>query len=235
MRIVGILFAVVSFMSFSARAEDLPPEIYCTIRDNGSNLNCTWMGKEKKTMSADDLASFVDSSAVLAYVTVKSKAGMERTFMPDPKSLPFKRLSDVKKSGSISEISRAKLDVFSEIEKRVIKLSNDLDTQASQADVVKFDASITGDKLRHEIRDMSKDLDGYKKSKGNLCTSTPEFEALSKTNATLQTTLSNILVAFQAPGTCMESFKVFKDRDGTVDLRQLEGVGKSFQDNCKKK
>lgn len=230
------LFTMILLAATSAfAASEKPAEIYCTIRDGGQGLNCQWNGKDKKVMSADDVATFVDEAAVMAYVTVKSKAGMERTFMPDPKALPFKRLSDAKKGGSASEISRAKLDVFAELEKRMIKVSNDLDTQASQTDLVKYDASITYDKMKKDMREQSKDLDLLKGNKEKLCTTTPEFEALSKTNSSLQTALSNVLVAFQTPGTCMDSFKIFKDRDGTVDLRQLDGVGKHFIDSCKKR
>ncbi len=223
------------FGSLVAQAAERPVEIACTIRESGQNLNCIWIGKEKKTMTADDVQAFIDQSAVFAYITVHGRKGMERTFHPDSNAPQFKKLAELKKVGSISEISRMKLDLFAEIEKKVIKLSDELDSQALQADLVKFDASVTGDKFKAEIRDMGRDLDAFKASKDKLCTSTPQFEALSKTNTSLQTALSNVLVAFQSPGTCMDGFKVFKDKDGTVDLRQLEGVGKSFLENCKKK
>src|SRR5262245_44921847 len=55
-------------------------EIYCTIRDNGGSLNCQWMGAEKKVMNAEDVSNFIDSGNVAAYVTLKSRKGMERTF-----------------------------------------------------------------------------------------------------------------------------------------------------------
>lgn len=222
-------------VALSAQAQNKPAEIVCTIRDSGTSLNCIWGGKEKKALTSDDVSAFIDQAAIFAYVTVKSKKGHERTFQPDANSLQFRRLSDLKKNGSVSEVSRAKLDLFSEIEKKVIKLSEELDAQASGADLVKFDASITTDKFRLEMKDQQAELESLRGAKTKLCTTTPQFEAVSKANASLQTTLSNIIVAFQTPGTCMEGFKVLKDRDGTVDLRQMDGIGKTFIENCKKR
>jgi hypothetical protein len=231
-----LLCSIVMLASAAAFADDKPTEISCTIRDTGSNLNCIWIGKDsKKSMSSDDIAAFVDQSGIFSYVTVKSRKGHERSFQPDPSSLPFRKLQELKKNGSASEILRAKLDLFSDIEKKVVKLSDDLDAQALQADVVKFDASITGDRLKRELRDANKELEGLRGNRDKLCTTTPQFEQLSKTNAILQTTLSNILVSFQTPGTCMSDMKVFKDKDGSVDLRQLDGVGKTFIESCKKR
>jgi hypothetical protein len=215
--------------------QSAPPEIACTIRESGQSLNCIWAGKEKVAMSSNDVQAFVDQSAVYSYITVKSRKGMERTFHPDSNSASFKKLADVKKTGSISEVSRAKLDLFAEIEKKVIQISEELDAQALRADLIKYDSSLTLEKAKLEIRELNKELDGFRGSKDKLCTSTPQFESLSKTNATLQTTLSNILVSFQSTGSCMDGFKIFKDKDGSVDLRQLDGVGKSFIENCKKK
>lgn len=235
MRILQFLTSLVAVAVVStAQAQDKPAEIYCTIRDSGASLNCLWMGREKKAMSSEDVTAFIDQASVFAYITVKSRKGHERTFQPDASAAQFRKLGELKKTGSISEISRAKLDLFAEIEKRVIKLSDDLDAASIQAELVKFDASVTADKFKREMRDAGKELETLRSSREKLCTTTPQFEALSKTNASLQTTLSNILVAFQTPGTCMEGFKIFKDKDGAVDLRQLEGVGKSFIESCKK-
>ncbi len=234
--------AIIQFIAFHflfgagvAQAAERPVEISCSIRETGQSLNCIWIGKEKKTMTSDDVQAFIDHAAVFAYITVRGRKGMERSFHPDSNAIQFKKLAEVRKVGSISEISRLKLDLFADIERKVIKLSDELDSQALQGDLVRFDASVTGDKFKAEIRDMTKELEAFKASKDKLCTTTPQFEALSKTNTSLQTALSNILVAFQSPGTCMEGFKVFKDKDGSVDLRQLADIGKSFLDNCKKK
>ena len=231
----SVLSLSVIFTSLLTIAQERPVDINCVIRESGQNLNCIWVGKEKKTMSPEDVASYIDNAAVYAYITVKSRKGFERTFQPDPNSAPFRKLSEIKKAGSISEVSRAKLDLFADIEKKVIKLSDDLDAQALTADLVKFDASVTAEKLKRIVHDQDKELELNRNNKEKLCTTTPQFEALTKTNQSMQTALSNILVAFQTGGTCMDSFKVFKDKDGTVDLRQLEGVGKAFTDNCKKK
>ena len=54
-------------------------EIYCTIRSSGGNFNCQTMGKERKVMSADDITNFVDAGEVVAYLTLKSRKGLERT------------------------------------------------------------------------------------------------------------------------------------------------------------
>ena len=230
---LSLIALLLNFQAFAAT--DKPAEIACTIRDSGQNLNCVWAGKEKKAMSAEDVQAFVDQSAVYSYITVKSRKGMERAFHPDSSAASFKKLAEVKKSGSISEVSRAKLDLFAEIEKKVIQVSEELDAQAARSDLIKYDASISLEKAKVESRDLNKELDGLRASKEKLCTTTPQFESLSKTNSTLQTTLSNILVAFQTSGTCMDSFKIFKDKDGSVDLRQMDGIGKSFVENCKKK
>ena len=216
-------------------AAERPVDLNCTIRESGQSLNCVWIGKEKKTMTADDVQAYIDHAAIFAYITVRSRKAMERTFHPDPNAAPFKKLAEIKKVGSISEISRAKLDLFADIERKVIKLSDDLDAQAAQGELIQSDASVTGEKFKADIREANKELEAYKSSKEKLCTTTPQFEAISKTNASLQAALSNILVAFQSPGTCMDGFKIFKDKDGSVDLRQLDGVGKNFLENCKKK
>lgn len=231
-KMFATLLTLISSVAFGAVE---PVEISCSIRESGQSLNCIWLGKDKKTMSPEDVAAYIDQASDFAYITVKSKKGMERTFQPDPNSAQFKKLNDIKKSGSISEISRAKLDLFAEIERKVIRLSDDLDAQAQSADLVKFDGSVMGQKLKKELREQAKELEGLKSNKDKLCTTTPQFEALTRTNQNLQTTLSNILVAFQTSGTCMDSFKVYKDKDGTVDLRQLDGVGKSFVEACRRK
>lgn len=244
--------------------KDVINDINCTIRESGTSLNCIWLGHEKRSMTSDDVAAFIDQASVFSYLTVKSRRGMERTFQPDPNAPSFKKLSDIRRNGSISEISRAKLDLFAEIEKKVIKLSDTLDAQAAQADLVKFDASITGDKYKKEL----KELEPLRDRRDVVCAASPQFEALSRSNQNLQaslavskkelenmksksakelceglarnnsnleTALSNVLVAFQTPSTCMENFKVSKDKDGSVDLSALSGVGGVYKDRCKVK
>jgi hypothetical protein len=212
-----------------------PMEIYCTIRSSGGNLNCQIMGKERKVMNADDVTNFVDAGEVAAYITLKSRKGYERTYLVDPKAPQYRRLNDIRKSSSISEIAKAKSDLFNDIEKKVIKVSDDLDGQAAAAELILYDSSITYDKLKREQRTMNAELEGYRKNKDKVCTNTPAFEQMSKANSRLQQTLSNIIYAFQTPDTCMSDYKVFKDRDGSVDLRQLDTVTDHFKTNCRKR
>lgn len=211
-----------------------PAEIYCTIRDSSGALNCQWSGKEKKVMTAEDVSTFVDAGNIAAYITLKSRKGMERTFMLDPNAPQYKKLSDMKRSASISELNKAKGDLFNEIEKRLIKLSDELDAQAASAELVLYDNSIPTDKAKRETRPMMTELEGYRKNRDKICTATPAFEQVTKANASLQQTLSNILFAFQTQGTCLADFKVFKDKDGSVDLRQLDSVVEKYKVQCKK-
>lgn len=226
---IGLCFGFNSFAS-----EPLT-ELYCVIRDSGINLNCQWVVKDgKKAMQADDLPVFIDLASVNAYVTVKSKAGYERTFLVDSNSEQFKKLNEVKRAAALSEISRFKNELFMEIEKKLIKLSDELDSQAAAASLVKYDSSIALDKFRREYHGVSSELEGYRKNREKVCTSTPAFEQISRANSGLQKSLSEILFAFQTPGSCMDGFKVFKDKDGSVDLRQLTGVSEKIIEKCKK-
>ncbi|MDG0817483.1 hypothetical protein [Bdellovibrio svalbardensis] len=216
-------------------AESSMTELYCSIRDSGINLNCQWVTKDgKKAMQPDELAVFIDQAGISAYVTVKSKAGYERAFLIDANAEQFKKLNEVKRSAALSEVSRYKNDLFVEIEKKLIKLSDELDSQAASATLVKYDSSIALDKYRRESHTISSELDGYRKNREKVCSSTPAFEQISRANSGLQKSLSGILYAFQTPGSCMDEFKVFKDKDGTVDLRQLDGVPEKFLEKCKK-
>lgn len=229
---LAILTGIISSLAF---AQNNPTEIYCVIRTSGGNLSCQVLGKERKVMTAEDITNFIDASEVLAYITLKSRKGFERTYAVDPKAPQFKRLADIKKSASISEIAKAKSDLFSEIEKRVIKISDEQDGQAAAAELVLPDSRITYDKLKKEQRTMAQELEGYRGNREKVCTTTPEFEKISKTNARLSQTLSNMIYAFQAPDSCMSGYKVFKDKDGSVDLRQLDSAPDHFKANCKAK
>ena len=228
-----IVLALVGFGMQTAFAE--PVEIYCTLRNNGGSLNCQMLGKERKVMSPEDIASFVDQGEIAAYITLKSRKGFDRTYLVDGKAPQYRRLADIKKTASISEIGKAKADLFNEIEKKVIKLSDELDGQAAAAELVLYDSNLTYEKAKREQRAMMAELEGYRKNRDKVCTNTPAFEQISKANAKLQSTLSNIVYAFQTPDTCMAGYKVFKDKDGAVDLRQLDNVGDEFKANCKKK
>lgn len=229
-----VLLAAVLFVVTNVKAEE-KSELYCTIRDSGINLNCQWsVNGGKRMMSSDDLSVFIDQASVSAFITVKSKAGFERLFSVDSKAEQFKKLSDVKKNAAMSEVSRYKNDLFVEIEKKLIKLSDDLDSQAAAANLVKYDSSLALEKYRRETFATSAELEGYRQNREKVCSSTPAFEQISRTNANLQKSLSGILFAFQTSGSCMDEFKVFKDKDGSVDLRQLDGVPEKFLEKCKK-
>ena len=225
-----IIASLVMFLAHAANAS----EVYCTIRESGGNLNCYWVGKDKRVMNAEDISNFIEDGNVSAYVTLKSRKGMERTYKIDSKSPQYKRLNDMKRSSSISEISAAKSTLFSEIEKKLIKLSDELDGQAAAAELVMYDQSIALDKIKRENRTMTDNLEGFNKNRDQACTSSPGYEKMSKANSGLQQTLSDILLAFQSPGTCLADFKIFKDKDGAVDLRQLSSIGEKYKNSCKK-
>lgn len=210
-----------------------PFEIYCTIRSSGSNLDCQTVGKDRRTMTAEDISNFIDAGQVAAYITLRSQKKIERTFMIDPKSPQYKHLADIRGS-SISEIAKTKSDLFNEIEKRVIKTSNELDAQAAGAELVLWDPGLSYDKFKREQRTMLAELEGFRKSRDKACNSTPAFEQVSKVNAKLQKTISDIVFAFQTPGTCMANFKVLKEQDGSIDLRQLESVVPQYRESCRK-
>lgn len=228
------VFILASLYTISSLAQVQATEISCTIRDTGGNLNCQWVGKERKVMSAEDINNFVDAANVAAYVTLKSRKGMERTYKIDGNSPQYKRMNELKRSSSISEISAAKSALFGDIEKKLIKLSDELDGQAAAAELVLYDQSIALEKIKRDNRSMTTSLEAFNKNREQACTSTPAFEKVSKANNSLQLTLSDMISAFQTPGTCLADFKVFKDKDGAVDLRQLAGVGERYRTSCKK-
>lgn len=228
---VTSVFAFI-LLGFGVTAMANPVEIFCTIK--GANLSCQSSGKTRKVLDADDVAKFVDASTINGYITLKSRKGTERTFLVDGKSTPFKRLEDVKNSASMSEIATAKTSLFNDIEKKIIKLSDELDGQASAAEFILWDPGITFDKAKREQRDMTTELEGYRSNKDKMCTSTPAYEAVSKSNAKLQQMLSNIVYSWQTPGTCMSSFKIYKDAEGAIDLRQLDNSVAHYKANCGK-
>lgn len=141
-----------------------PADIYCTIRETGAHLNCQWVGKDaRRSLSPDEIAQFVDRSEVAAYISVRGRKGVERAFYVDPDAPQFRKLSEIKKTGSISEISKAKNDLFSEIEKKAIKISDDLDAQMSTAELVKYDNSFAVEKYKRELRKLDQELLTFKK------------------------------------------------------------------------
>jgi hypothetical protein len=139
-------------------------QIFCTVRES-SRLNCQWIEKAgehetRRKMTAGDISNFIDQAQVMAYMSVKSRAGFERVFLVDSESPSFKKMNEVKKSASISEINKAKSDLFSEIEARVVKLSDDFDAQGNSAELVKSDSSIAVDKAKLERNELLRSFDG---------------------------------------------------------------------------
>lgn len=229
---LSFIFVVVGLFSLQSLAE--PLELYCSLRKGESNLDCQIAGKDRKTMTPDDISNFVDSAQTKAYIVVKSKKGKERVFLVDSQAPQFKKLADLKSNAAASVIARAKSDLFDEIEKRVIQISDEMDTASAQNDLIISDSSTGYDKFKLESNQTLKELEGYRKSRESVCTATPAYEQLTKSRAALQQTLSNLLYAFQTPSTCLSDFKVFKDSDGSVDLRQLDGLAASYKAQCKK-
>ena len=155
----GVLIATVGLTASIAQADVDPAEIYCTIREEGSHLNCQWVGKEvRRSMTPEETAQFIDRAQVAGYISVKSRKGLERAFLVDADSQAFKRLNDTKRSGSISEIAEAKLKLFSEIEKKAIRISDDLDAQTATADLLKFDPSVGLEKDRRDLRRLDAEV-----------------------------------------------------------------------------
>lgn len=138
----------------------------------------------------------------------------------------------MKRSASFSEIAAAKNRVFEEIEKRVIKIMDELDGLSSSAELILYDPGITYAKQRHDAISMQAELDDYRHNRENVCHSTPAYEKISKTSTHLQQTLSNLLTAFQSSDTCMADFKVARDTEGSVDLRQLDALPAFFKKSC---
>lgn len=233
LNLTGMGLVCICTFGLSAFAE--PMEIYCGIRAGTESLNCQVLGKDRKTMSSEDITNFIDAGEVAAYITLRSRKGLDRTYLIDAKSPQYKKLNIVEKSASISEIARAKSDLFTEIEKKIIRVSDRLDAETSGAELVLFDSSLTYEKARRESHAMKAELENYHKNKESACTATPAFESVSKANMRFQQTLSNLVYAFQTQNSCMADYKIFKDHDGSVDLHQLDIAANHFKTNCIKK
>ena len=110
----------------------------------------------------------------------------------------------------------------------------ELDGQAAASEFVLWDPGIMYEKSKREARDIQAELEGYRKNRDKVCTSTPAYESLSKSNSRLQQALSSIIYAWQTPGTCMAGYKIYKDREGAIDLRQLDTSAEHYKAECKK-
>lgn len=224
-------FSMTAMSAMTATAAVAPPELSCTIK--GSSMSCQIVGKDRRVMDSDDVSRFIDASDSGAYLVLKSRKGMERTFMIDSRSAQFKKLRDIKNSASMSDIATAKAALFNELEKKVIKLSDDLDAQSGTAEFVLWDPSIGFEKARKEARDLQTEVDGFRKNRDSVCTTTPAFEAVTKSSARLQQSLSQIVLSWQTPGTCMSTYSIYKGGDGAVDLRQVDSAADFYKSHCK--
>ena len=158
----GFVVITALMVSHTVLAQVDASDIFCTIRDASNNLNCQWVSKDsRKVMNADDIMQFIDRAEVAAYVNVRSRKGYERTFLIDSEASQFRRLTEIKKTGSISEISRGKNDLFAEIEKRVVRISDELDAQLATMELVKYDSSIAVEKYKRDLHRLDQENPGY--------------------------------------------------------------------------
>jgi hypothetical protein len=221
---LSLAAALIALPALAAKEEAIP-ELSCSIAENGSSLGCQYVkGTERKIFVDRDIAPFIDRASLGAYLTVKSKRGFERTYEIDPGASIFKKLSDLKKAGSAAEVGRQKLDIFSEIERKAIQVSDGLDTIFIQSDLLKYDPSIASNKCRSDMR-VYGDRGALEKN----------LEALSEENKALSVYLTGLISVFREKGSCLADFNLSVSDDGTVDLSQVQALAKAFRQKCKHK
>jgi hypothetical protein len=218
--------AIALSIAASAFAEATIPELFCMINDSGEGLTCQYKDKRDSSKSFDDsdIISFMDRANSGAFMTVKSKRGFERTFEIDPQSAPFKRLRNAKKDLSVSDTARMKLDVYTDLEKKAIQISDGLDTVFIQSDMLKYDPAVANDKCKMDMK-VYNSGQNYEKN----------IESISAENKALSIYLTSILKAFKEPGSCMGDYKIDVASDGSVELSQLQGLSQAFRNRCKRK
>lgn len=212
-----------------------PAELFCNIRKESATLNCQYFnGQTKRPLTDQDIIDFVDRASVSAYLTVESRAEHERTLAIDPSYANFKSLADTIKSGSASEIARAKFDIFAEIEKRVIKISDDLDTSLSAQNFIKYDPSVTNDKYRRELEFVTgQTIQGIKSAATN-CATEQQLATLASDNRALSTELTRIVNAMRSPTSCLGDQPFQVQPDGSMDLNEVKNLSLAFTDKCRK-
>ncbi len=208
-------------------------EVSCAFSSGGKSLSCQITTPPRRVMHPEDIGEFLEAKEI--FVTLVGASKVTRIFQIDRNAPEFKHLEDLHKSGSISEIEAGKLALFAEIERKLIETSNKLDAAKNEAKLVLYDSSITYEKLNGDRVTRDAEIAALRKGKEQACMTLPAVEKISNANSKLQQALSNILYAFQTPDSCMAGFKVFKDRDGTVDLRQLNDVSTQFRSQCTKR
>jgi hypothetical protein len=223
--LVSLLAAGQGF-SPEVRAEGAVPELFCAIGENGQGLGCKYKDKHgtSRVFGDDDIGSFIERALSGGYITVKSKRGFERTYEVDPSAIEFKKLKEARKTATASEVAKLKLDIFSEIEKKSIQISDGLDTVFIQSDLLKYDPAIATDKCKLDMK-VNATGSAYEKS----------IETLQAENKALAVFLSSLIKAFKDPSSCMGDFKLEVSSDGSVDLSQLQGLSQAFRTRCKRK
>lgn len=157
------LLFVSAFASNSAKAETAAgSEAYCTIRSVGSRLECLWIeANGRRRMNSQDISNFIDQAQISSYMTVRSRAGLERVFLVDSEAPSFKKLRTAEKSSSISDINKVKSELFEEIEAKVVKLSDELDATAAAAVLVKSDPSVALDHAKIKEHGLVTEVEKY--------------------------------------------------------------------------
>ncbi|MBC7691616.1 MAG: hypothetical protein H7222_07585 [Methylotenera sp.] len=221
-----------------AKAEAARPlEIFCEVFATGKALSCQYLdGETKKPMNDQDLLTFVNRATKGAYLTVKSKKGLERTYQLDANGAEFRKFAEISKTASTRELGQAKLDVFSAIEQKAIKISDALDTSAPAADLVRSDPAIANEKFNHEIRALNAEKTRLEQT-CNVPTDKnvdKELESLTQEKRSLTHYLSILLKTMKDPGACTESFNLKVDKDGSIGLSQVTQLSNIFQEKCRK-
>lgn len=219
------ILCTVTLISQTALAADVLPELFCSITES-SGLRCQYKDKKNSSRAFSDLdvTDFITKSAAGGYITVKSKRGFERTFEVDPSYVQFKKITEKRDSAGTTELARMKLDLFSEMEKKAVQISDGLDTIFVQSDLLKYDPSIAIDKCRLDMK-ASTSGTAYEKN----------VESLQAENKALGVFLTGLIKAFKDPTSCLSDFKIHVTSDGSIDLEQLQGLSQAFKNRCKKK
>lgn len=225
--VIGLLLSTLAW----AADEGPIVDVGCTIRTNGKNLDCIIMGKERRVMNPENIGEFLNAGET--YITVTSKMGVKRLYKIDKNATQYKDYEKVRDEGSITQISNAKMSLFEAVEKKLVQLSDFQDEKDSKAELVIYDPGRTYTGMLNQKRALAAELQAYMTGKESGCAKSPEFEKAQDTNDKLTSTLSNMISAFHSQGTCLSDFKVFKSRNGRVDLSQLDVLPGQFKQNCR--
>ncbi len=225
-RILTFLSVVGIACSTAMAHADVAPELFCVINKAGEGLNCQYKDRRDSTkeFADDDIINFIDRANVGAFMTIRGKRGFERTFEVDPAATPFKKLRDAKANSSVSEMARLKLELYTDLEKKAIQISDGLDTVFIQSDLLKYDPAVASDKCKMDMKVYS-----------SQATYERNLESLTAENKALSIYLTSMLKAFKEQGSCLGDYKIDVSADGSVELSQLQGIAQAFRNRCKKR